>query len=151
MGPVDCLSAETHRRSPTSTEIYALERRSLERVEALLPARAPAMDRDRGKQRLLCRACAHFVTDVACRILRDGAHNHTFTNPLGVVFEIGCFATAPGCAEVGAASAEHSWFAGFAWRVALCGHCSAHLGWRFTSNGDDEFYGLILDRLVQAQ
>jgi hypothetical protein len=64
MGPVDCLSAETHRRLPTGTEIYALERRSRECVDAVLSAHVPAMERDRGEQRLLCRTCAHLVADV---------------------------------------------------------------------------------------
>ena len=26
----------------------------------------------------------------------------------------------------------HSWFPGFAWTVANCARCHAHVGWRFT-------------------
>jgi hypothetical protein len=47
---------------------------------------------------------------------------------------------------VGGASAEFSWFSGYRWRVALCGRCLGHLGWRFEQG--DSFYGLILDRLL---
>jgi hypothetical protein len=31
----------------------------------------------------------------------------------------------------GAASAEYSWFPGYAWTIALCAACAVHLGWRY--------------------
>lgn len=36
-------------------------------------------------------------------------------------------------ALVGEASAENSWFPGYAWTIATCAHCDNHVGWRFTA------------------
>lgn len=99
--------------------------------------------------RVLCRACRQTITRSAERIPVDGAHRHTFANPHGLVFEIGCFASAPGCATAGPASAEFTWFAGHSWRLALCRGCRTHLGWRFATPGGHAFYGLILERLIE--
>jgi hypothetical protein len=55
---------------------------------------------------------------------------------------------APGCTTQGAASREHTWFAGYAWRIANCASCLGHLGWRY-ERGADGFFGLILERLAE--
>lgn len=95
---------------------------------------------------VVCRECGHPVTVAEAVIHIDGSQTHTFFNPTGIVFEIICVSRAPGCAVLGAASAEFSWFPGFTWRVALCGKCRTHLGWCFES-GDVSFFGLILKKL----
>ncbi|MCH9686457.1 MAG: hypothetical protein K0V04_33800 [Deltaproteobacteria bacterium] len=96
--------------------------------------------------RLRCRACGEAITESDARTEIAGSHAHTFVNPAGLVFEIGCFARAPGCVGVGEPQPFFSWFPGYAWRVAACGGCRAHLGWSY---GDGpQFHGLILDRLV---
>jgi hypothetical protein len=82
----------------------------------------------------------------ARRIELGGAHEHRKTKPAGVTFHIGCFRHAPGAKGWGGAFAEHSWFAGHIWRIALCAGCNSHLGWGFEAGGE-RFYGLILDRL----
>lgn len=117
-------------------------------------ARAPtvvrrASDAD-DSERLLCAACAHPITSARARREVGGAHAHTFMNPAGLVFHIGCFAEAPGCTELGAPSTEWSWFPGAAWRIALCASCRTHVGWSFESGAAESgrFWGLILDRLV---
>ncbi|MBL7179988.1 MAG: cereblon family protein [Pseudomonadota bacterium] len=97
---------------------------------------------------LLCRQCLHVITSSAERIAVQGSHRHTFANPHGIVFEIGCFRSVPGCGYAGPAADEFTWFAGFSWRVAVCIRCLTHLGWLFASAGYDSFHGLILDRLV---
>ncbi|MCU0693499.1 MAG: cereblon family protein [Polyangiaceae bacterium] len=97
---------------------------------------------------LVCVACRHAITSRDARVEVAGAHRHTFANPNGIVYCIGCFSRAPGCLSVGRLSTEFPWFAGFAWQVAVCGRCSAHLGWGFRS-ADRGFHGLILDRLVE--
>ncbi len=102
-----------------------------------------------------CRYCGTIITSDAQRIERDGRFGHTFVNPGGYVFGIGCFADAPGCVEAGDYTGDHTWFAGFEWRYALCCGCASHLGWRYRGGGGggraggrDAFYGLILDRLI---
>lgn len=98
------------------------------------------------ERRLFCFRCGHRITDQDWRIAINGAHAHTFTNPHGLTFHIGCFRDAPGCAETGTATTEFTWFPGYAWCIADCAHCGVHLGWQFTSS-QDRFYGLIHDRL----
>lgn len=103
-----------------------------------------------GGRRLLCRLCGRAITGERARAEIAGAHEHRKENPAGLVFRIGCFRAAPGCAPHGVAVAEHTWFAGYTWQIALCGGCQAHLGWRFLAREQaDGFYGLILDRLVE--
>lgn len=99
-----------------------------------------------GGRRLLCRACGNVVTSTSARIEVEGAHEHTKRNPAGFEFHIGCFRAAPGCVDRGDACAEHTWFAGHAWRFALCRRCGGHLGWGFVGAGDG-FYGLVVARL----
>ena len=96
---------------------------------------------------ILCRACGRAITHERDRLAVQSSHRHTFANPHGLVFEIGCFKKAPGCAYHGALSAEFTWFAGYQWTIALCAGCLTHLGWLFVSSGS-RFNGLILERLV---
>ena len=95
-----------------------------------------------------CRQCGLAVTRIDWRIARGGGFRHTFANPHGIVFDIGCFGRADGCAPIGEASDEFSWFPGYRWRIGVCRSCQIHLGWRFSSAGSDLFFGLIIDRLV---
>lgn len=105
--------------------------------------------RPKTEKRLFCGACRHPVTHQDQRIPVQGGHEHRCTNPHGITYHIGCFREAPGCAPVGEATAEFTWFPGYAWRIVLCAHCRAHLGWRFQSDGD-YFHGLIVARLTSA-
>jgi len=99
---------------------------------------------------LLCRACRHPIARPADRISVHGRHLHTFANPHGIVFEIGCFQNAPGCGVIGPASDDFTWFAGHRWRVCICAACRAHLGWAFLPTAGSAFYGLILERLIES-
>jgi len=96
---------------------------------------------------ICCLACGAVITVKEQKIQVGGAHSHTFFNPLGIVFEVGCFRQAPGCRAVGGPSAEFSWFPGYLWRVVLCHRCRIHLGWMFATDGD-VFFGLILKNLL---
>jgi hypothetical protein len=97
---------------------------------------------------IYCRACGGAVTDRDQKIAVHGSHTHTFFNPAGIVFELGCFSAAPGCHSAGEASSEFTWFAGYVWRFALCRQCNSHLGW-FFEMGDSSFFGLILANLKE--
>jgi hypothetical protein len=96
----------------------------------------------------VCAACAAPITAASERIQVQGSHRHTFANPCGLVYCIGCFATAPGCIGCGRESTEFPWFAGYGWTVEVCARCRTHLGWSFRS-ADHRFYGLVDDRLVE--
>ena len=98
---------------------------------------------------LYCAFCRHPLTSTTAAISRAGLHQHTFFNPAGIVFEVRCFADAPGCLMRGAPSHEFSWFAGYAWMLALCGRCQAHVGWRYQGE-DGHFYGLIAQTLREG-
>ena len=98
---------------------------------------------------ILCRQCHQAITKPAERIAMQGAHRHTFANPHGIIFEIGCFRNAKGCGYAGVASDDFSWFAGYSWRVCFCTMCLTHLGWMFSPKGGHLFHGLILDRLIE--
>ncbi len=100
---------------------------------------------------LICASCGERITSIRERLEMNGTHAHTFTNPHGFTFDIGCFRNAPGCKPFGEATEEWTWFQGYAWRVAVCGGCGAHLGWGYEPAPTDPdargFFGLILDRL----
>ena len=104
--------------------------------------------REKDEEYILCRQCNHPVTRPVDRIEKDGTHRHTFANPHGIVYEIGCFRSAIGCGYTGPATTEFTWFKGYSWRIAICRACLTHLGWIFISAGSDQFHGLILDRLT---
>lgn len=97
---------------------------------------------------VLCGQCKQIITYPEERILKMGAFQHTFANPHGIVFEIGCFRFANGCGYTGPATSEFTWFSGYSWRIAVCNQCLTHLGWLFLSAGPDRFHGLILDQLL---
>ena len=95
-----------------------------------------------------CRQCYQVLTRPAERIAVQGTHQHTFANPQGIVYHVGCFRSVRGCGYVGPATDEFTWFRGFSWRIAICSMCLTHLGWFFMSKGNESFNGLILDRLI---
>ncbi|MDY6823922.1 MAG: cereblon family protein [Thermodesulfobacteriota bacterium] len=99
---------------------------------------------------LLCRQCRQPITTPEHRIVVNNYHCHTFANPGGIVFDVGCFQRAPGCGHTGAPTDEFTWFPGYKWQIAVCGGCLLHMGWRFTSPAG-EFHALILDNLVPSQ
>ncbi len=104
-----------------------------------------------GGRRIVCRACGQAVTAEQARTERDGSHRHVFANPHGYVYDLALFSAAPGCRCVGPSSTEFPWFAGCSWQVAACRRCDLHLGWRFAPlAGGEPFYGLIADRLAEA-
>ena len=118
--------------------------------------RKPSVRRQQGETRsggeewLLCIRCGDRVTPEAARAERSGLHEHSQINPHGFIWVFGCFEEAPGCAAVGRATTEFTWFPGTRWRLAQCTGCGLHLGWRFDGDGDS-FWGLILERLTREE
>ncbi len=105
-------------------------------------------EEDTESGQIVCRQCGFAITNDSSRIAVSGTHHHTFANPHGIVYEIGCFGAAPGCAVMGRPTNEFTWFPPHSWQVAICGSCLSHMGWRFIQAGGSVFFGLILDRLA---
>ncbi len=97
----------------------------------------------------LCKFSRRRITSSSERIVVSGQHVHICANPYGLLFEVGCFARAPGCQVTGAPTTEFTWFPGYAWSIALCVGCANHLGWHYTGQPPAEFFGLILSHLVE--
>ena len=97
---------------------------------------------------LYCSECRTVVTHSEEAISRGGAHRHTFTNPAGQIYVVGCFARAVGGVPIGEYTRDFSWFKDYAWCYVLCRGCAGHLGWHFSSTGGTDFFGLRLDRLT---
>ena len=120
------------------------------------PQKAPAKEaapapreQERKDKALHCLFCQARVTTEREKIEVQGGFRHTFLNPAGQVYEIGCFREAEGCQPIGPPSEEWAWFSGFSWRVALCGACSRHLGWWYADEARGlSFWGLILPNLI---
>jgi len=127
---------------------WALEGVSEDRLRSLVESADKAKPR-KSRRWLLCRSCGRRITREDERIPVLGAHEHTRTNPHGITFRFGSFRSARGCLTSGEPIAAFTWFAGFYWRLALCGGCRTHLGWSF-EGGEAGFFGLILDRLSTA-
>ncbi len=132
-----CYRADDRRESdrPDRSDPFSRPGGMEEEEESLSPIEA-----------IYCRECGRTVTGRDQKIAVQGSHAHTFFNPAGIVFELGCFSAAPGCHRVGEASSDFTWFAGFFWSCALCSGCNSHLGW-FFEMGDRSFYGLILAKI----
>lgn len=106
-------------------------------------------DQDKDKRIIICRFCQHPITEHAAKQPINGKHRHIFTNPHGFIFEIGCFAYAPGCYQEGIPTLEYTWFNGYSWNFSACKNCKTHLGW-FYQSGEQSFHGLILNRLTET-
>lgn len=95
-----------------------------------------------------CRHCQHIITRPSHKLDIAGQHIYCFRNPVDVDFVIGCFAVAEGCRTPGDATDAHSWFHGYRWRIALCGQCGEHMGWRYDNASGSGFFGLIINKLL---
>ncbi len=126
------LHNQDHHHSPPLSTYHPTERK-------LKPA-----------NKIICALCNHSITSSHERIAMDASHEHTFFNPHGIIFHLGCFRRAPGCLTSGIPSLEFSWFKGYAWILVYCGQCHRHLGWMFLNNEQDSFFALILNRLREA-
>ena len=98
---------------------------------------------------LICKICSHIITSQSSIISIYGHHTHIFSNPQGIVYEIGCFSFAQGCRNVSTPTLDYTWFPGFSWSIAICANCQTHLGWFYQSQ-DSSFFGLILDSLTDT-
>lgn len=110
----------------------------------------PELDRGDGDRKLVCRVCRSVITRPDLGMAVNGNHKHVFFNPYGMVFELGCFASAKNVVPAGPRSGEFTWFPGYEWQVVACTGCASQLGWRYTGQ-DGGFYGLILKSLIEEE
>lgn len=101
------------------------------------------------KPKILCKVCGHPITSTHYKIEVNAQHQHLFSNPVGLFYEIGCFSKANGCINKGSPTLEYTWFTGYAWRFAFCSNCFMHLGWFYQSE-HNHFYGLIRENLEEV-
>jgi Yippee zinc-binding/DNA-binding /Mis18, centromere assembly len=100
---------------------------------------------------LCCKSCETLIAQVSA-ILPEGEMPLVFANPHGVVFELVLLGRAQALRLIGSRTEEFTWFQGYAWRVALCGGCGSHLGWRFEAvrgGSPALFFGLLRRELVE--
>ncbi|XP_062398317.1 uncharacterized protein si:ch211-51h9.7 [Sardina pilchardus] len=126
---------------------------------------------------LLCRSCGHEIAlesdaNFVHSRLALSHRNDTvvgekrvsvqkFENPQGYQFEVITFKTAD-VRKHWPAEKHFTWFPGYAWTIATCPRCRAHLGWAFqpsdwpstisTEQFDDSqqtFVALIIQRLLR--
>ena len=100
---------------------------------------------------LHCKNCGAPIAPLAA-VLPEGEMPLVFANPHGMVFELLLLSRAQSLQLMGYATEEFTWFPGYAWRVALCGGCGTHLGWRFEAiqgGSPPVFFGLLRSELVE--
>jgi len=105
-------------------------------------------EKEERKKTLICIFCGHVITFPDRAMEVSGGHLHTFSNPGGVVYQIGCFSAAPGCLDVSDPTLEYTWFPGYSWSISVCAGCMAHMGWHYRADGSG-FYGLVLKNLTE--
>ncbi|OHD66798.1 MAG: hypothetical protein A2176_10015 [Spirochaetes bacterium RBG_13_51_14] len=132
-----------HPAAPPLTALKQVDTRLVEDIR-----RKEEAGDETGEERmyLLCKTCGNAITSESYCMEVNGSHRHTFMNPRGIVFNIGCFSSAGGCLIIGVPTTEYTWFPGFTWCCVICSQCLSHLGWRYQS-GSGGFFGLILDQL----
>ncbi|MBF0225989.1 MAG: hypothetical protein HQK76_11080 [Desulfobacterales bacterium] len=136
------------------TEIYPyftfqrISEKKLEEIQKILEMEE--LEEKKEDPRLLCKQCKNIITSQENAIFINGNHLHIFTNPSGVIFEIGCFSIAEGCINHGQPTFDFTWFPGFAWRFCLCSNCRNHMGWFYQSSTEGSFYGLISANLIKG-
>lgn len=109
----------------------------------------PKVGEDR--RALVCRVCRSRITRRDLAMPVNGSHRHVFFNPHGMVFELGCFASAKNVLPTGQKTDEFTWFPGHVWQAVACTGCMAHLGWRYYGGEGGGFYGLILAALMEEE
>jgi cereblon len=80
--------------------------------------------------------------------------SQAFLNPHGVLHELVTVTWAENVVLSGAPTTEFTWYPGYAWRIAWCGRCGAHVGWSFDAIGDGAprtFWGLRRQAIVEEQ
>ena len=105
-----------------------------------------------GAKAYQCMTCGALISRSDRFLAISGNNRHLFVNPSGVECDFYTFSSCPGAVALGKATEAHTWFSGYRWRLAFCGHCSQHLGWRYNAisafERPLEFWGILVSQLV---
>eukprot|EP00047_Mylnosiga_fluctuans_P019917 m.87431 g.87431 ORF g.87431 m.87431 type:complete len:166 (+) comp8317_c0_seq1:510-1007(+) len=106
---------------------------------------------------IVCADCQGTICSLSqvFALVPTGAQG-TYVNPHGAIHRTITLRGVDGgdLRLVGRYCAESSWFPGYAWRIAHCKGCGAHLGWRFRPAEPGQeldppyFYGLTMSALL---
>ena len=103
---------------------------------------------------IVCRYCNAEISAPRFAFgMRAQSAVQVFPNPYGQMKEILTLRAAWGWRVEGWATADFTWFSGYAWRILYCEQCSHHLGWRFQAERDNEpphFFGLLVSEIIQT-
>ena len=95
---MECINSSHLFRLPAGKE-------PLEKLKNIVTDKVTLEEPDR-ENHLLCRQCHQIITSTSEMIEVSGFHQHTFANPEGILFEIGCFRKAKGCWYIGPPTEE---------------------------------------------
>jgi hypothetical protein len=126
--------------------LSAFRRLTDKQIENLTKEISEKKKKEKKDPLIRCKSCGNTITSIDTVMYVAGQHRHTFKNPAGIVYTIGCFSSAKGCFNMGEPTLEFTWFPGYTWCYSVCSKCYTHMGW-FYQSGDSTFYGLILNRL----
>ncbi len=108
---------------------------------------------DKNRSTYNCVRCGAPIADSGALIRIDGAVEHSFVNPIGVVCNFRTFGRCTNVMAYQDLYLEHSWFSGYGWRYLLCAECSHHLGWRYDAVAKNRkprtFFGVLIDSVEE--
>ncbi len=109
------------------------ECRTGERAPANLPAgdREFEADLDHEEGWYACAQCGERLAHESWVLSSAASGPLVFANPHGRFFQLLLLRCSRGVVFDHHATAEHTWFSGYTWRVGVCGSCTTHVGWRF--------------------
>lgn len=135
----------------TSLLVPAFELRQKQPAGATTPqdaARSKRSDEER-ESWLSCAACGTRIARSSDTM--PATEPQVYANPAGCVFALVLLTQAINLRHWGEPTLQHTWFSGYAWVVATCAGCNAHVGWQFVACRPDlaraAFYGLLRDAL----
>lgn len=104
---------------------------------------------DKNRRSYHCAYCGAFITDSAAMITIQGARDHSFVNPAGVLCNFTTFVTCQNVTAHQELYVQHSWFPGYGWRFLLCARCFQHIGWKYDAVREGlrppSFFGILVE------
>lgn len=105
-----------------------------------------------GAKAYQCAGCGSLIAHSDRLLCIGGKTRHAFVNPAGIEYDFQTFSSCPGGIALGEATEEHTWYAGYRWRIALCRTCGLHMGWHYEavlrSERPRDFWGILVTSIV---